>query len=85
MGVNFFFNFTDVRAEVDFVTGRTGVIIANNTLANKTSAMLQTGDNVVYNDTATRMIQFYADGKNKSRNPVIMECFRCVGACLPSV
>lgn len=50
--VYFVHNFTDTRAKVDFITG--GDTIPNMTLVNKTNSLWETGDNIVYNDTATR-------------------------------
>ncbi len=45
-------NHTDVRAKVDVITG--GERIENMTLVNKSSAAIQAGDNIIYNDTETR-------------------------------
>ena len=46
------FNFTDVRAQVDVITGN--VTVPNATLLTIPESQWQTGDNVIYNDTATR-------------------------------
>jgi hypothetical protein len=54
-GVYLVANFTDVRQAVYVVTN--GVNITNETLTPaswETNKELQTGDNIIYNDTATR-------------------------------
>ena len=43
--------------------------------------MWQTGDNIVYNDTATREFEFVVNGRNSSRNQILITGERCVGAC----
>jgi hypothetical protein len=69
--VEFVFNFTDVRANIDFLTANDN--IRNNTIFSNDTNVLQTGANVVYNDTATREIHLLINGKNASRNPLIMK------------
>jgi len=59
-GIYFVFNFTDVREKVEVISG--GEVIENMTMINKTSNLWQTGDNVIYNDTATRQIHLYVNG-----------------------
>lgn len=81
--MKFVFNFTDVRAKVDFLTGKDN--IKNETLLSFSNAVLQTGANIVYNDTATREIHLLINGKNSTRNPLVMKAYRCVGPCLPPV
>jgi hypothetical protein len=60
-------------------------LIPNTTLITKPQSTWLTGDNVVYNDTATRMIHVYANGKDYTRNPVDMVGIRCVGSCLAAI
>lgn len=82
-GIHFVHNFTDVRAAVYVVTA--GVNITNETLTTLSASKLSTGDNVIYNDTATREVHFYVNGKNYSRNPVTMIGVRCIDNCLSSL
>ena len=77
------FNFTDQRQKVEFLTG--GQSIENMTLVNKSNSLWQTGDNIVYNDTATREIHVVANGRNSSRSSVVMKGYRCVGSCLGAI
>ena len=77
-------NFTDVRAKVDFIMPR-GDIVPNMTLVNKTPAQWQTGDNVLYNQTSRREIHFAINGRNSSRNFLVMAGTRCIGSCLVAV
>lgn len=44
-----------------------------------------TGDNVVYNDTATREIHMVATGKNSTRGSVLIKGYRCAGSCLGDI
>ena len=81
--VNMIFNFTDVRAEIDFVTPAGN--ITNGTLLSVSPLSLSTGDNIVYNDTATREIHLVANGLNWKRNPVSMVAYRCIGPCLAAI
>ena len=84
--LNIMFNFTDVRVRVDVMTG--GDTIPNMTLVNKTllaPQTLQTGDNVVYNDTATREILLLINGKNATRNTIFMQGYRCNGPCMAAI
>ena len=76
-------NFTDVRAKFDFLTGKDN--IKNLTLLSSNSAVLQTGANVVYNDTSVRQIHFLINGKNDTRNPLVIAGYRCDGPCLAAV
>ena len=78
--VYFIFNFTDVRAKVDFIIGNE--IIKNETIKSTDPAVLQTGANIVYNDTAVREIHLLANGKNASRNNLVMKGYRCIGSCI---
>ena len=83
-GIYMIFNHTDVRAAVDIIGGD-GSKVLNQTLINKTMSTWMTGDNVVYNETATRMIHVYANGKNVTRNPLTMNGYRCVGSCMAAI
>lgn len=80
-------NFTDVREKVEIITA--GDTIENMTLLNKTTKntpqLLETGDNTIYNDTATREIHLYLNGKNSSRSRVIMKGYRCVDSCFGAI
>ena len=71
------YNFTDVRARVDVITG--GSTIPNMTLTNKSSSLWQTGDNVIYNDTATREIHVVFNGRNASKTSTNLHGYRCGG------
>ena len=55
-------NFTDVRARVNVTAG--GTLIPNNTLNILSSSQWSSGDNVIYNDTATRQIHVVFNGKD---------------------
>lgn len=72
-------NFTDVREKVEIISG--GDVIENMTLVNKTATLWQTGDNVIYNDTATREIHLAINGKNSSRRSIRLNGYRCVNTC----
>ena len=74
-------NFTDVRKQVNVTSG--AQLIQNETLTKKSYDTLMTGDNIIYNDTATREIHVVFTGKNSSRNSVKMVGSRCIGPCLP--
>jgi len=81
--VHLVFNFTDVRENVEVIAG--GEIIENKTLISKSASKLETGDNVIYNDTAVREIHLNVNGKNASRSSVKMVGYRCVGSCLKAI
>lgn len=81
--VYFIHNFTDVRAQIDFLTG--GENIKNETILTTNNAPKQTGVNIVYNDTATREVHFLINGKNASRKSINLVGYRCVGPCIPAV
>ena len=68
-GVMFNFNFSDVRAAVTVMAGP--ALIPNYTL-NTTKSDWAIGDNVILNDTATRMISLYIDGSNATRGNITM-------------
>jgi hypothetical protein len=55
-------------------------LILNNTIAGKTSSQLQTGDNLVLNETA-KQINFLVNGKNSSKSSILMKAYRCIGPC----
>jgi hypothetical protein len=53
--VHLTFNFTDIRAMIEFKMPRLNNFIAiNETLTTKAAVDYETGDNIVYNDTPTR-------------------------------
>jgi len=57
-------NHTDVRQAVNFTT-KSKVQIMNGTYTSQLAIQnLSSGDNIVYNDTATREIWFAVDGKD---------------------
>ncbi len=60
------FNFTDVREKVEILAG--GDVIPNRTLIEKAATKWETGDNVIYNETAVREIHLNINGKNSSRS-----------------
>lgn len=85
--VYFVYNFTDVRAKVDIITLSDNKIIANETLTNNSKLGIpwQSGDNIVYNDTATREIHVVYNGRNSSRSKIMMKGYRCNGPCLTAI
>lgn len=76
-------NFTETREAVNFTTGYGGgVQILNETLINKRSTELETGDNWILNDTETREINFVVNGRNPDNREILMAGYRCIhGAC----
>ena len=76
-------NFTDVRVKVEVITGND--IIENTTLTTKAASQLQTGDNIIYNDTETRQIHLHVNGKNKTRQNVRIVGYRCIGSCFAAI
>lgn len=76
-------NFTDVRAKFDFLTGNDN--IKNLTLLSTNSTVRQTGANVVYNDTSVRQVHFILNGKNATRNPMVIVGNKCDGPCIGAV
>jgi hypothetical protein len=81
--VHLVFNFTDVREKVEVMAG--GEIIENKTLISKAASKWETGDNVIYNDTAVREIHLNVNGKNASRSIIKMVGYRCVGSCIKGI
>ncbi|CDW80878.1 ipt tig domain containing protein [Stylonychia lemnae] len=81
--IYFMYNFTDVRAKVEFISGES--IQNNATLLNKVQNMLQTGDNVVYNDSETREIHTIFNGRNLTKKSLVMKGYRCIGSCLSPI
>ena len=83
--LNTFFslNFTDVREAVNFTTQYgAGYQIMNETLIEKRTTEIETGDNWVRNDTDTREILFVVNGRNPDRNHIRMDGLRCLtGKC----
>jgi hypothetical protein len=82
-GINMVMNFTDIRAKVEVITG--GDFIENTTLTTKAANQLQTGDNIIYNDTESRQIHLHINGKNKTRASVRMVGYRCIGSCFAAI
>ena len=76
-------NFTEARARVNITTDAD--LILNTTLTTKQNNQLQTGDNVILNDTAIREIHFVVNGRNASRNSLFFTGERCVGACFGDI
>lgn len=46
-----------------------------------TNSDLQTGDNVVYNETADRIMYTVINGKNSTKTDLVMKGTRCIGSC----
>jgi hypothetical protein len=67
------------------IPGLNSLIVPNETLTTKAPADYETGDNIVYNDTATRQFHVVVNGKNSSKNDVTITGYRCVGACSAGV
>jgi hypothetical protein len=76
------YNYTDVRAKVEVNAG--DYIVPNNTLKTKSASALQSGDNVVYNETI-KEVHIVFNGKNKSRSHIELVGSRCIGPCLPTI
>jgi hypothetical protein len=76
-------NFTDVRVKYDFLTGRDN--IQNGTLFATDNSLKQTGAFSLFNETATRELHFIINGKNATRNNIVMRSYRCIGPCLAAV
>ena len=75
-------NFTETREAINFTSINTGHQIMNKTYLDKTFTELETGDNIVYNDTETREFDFIVNGKNPDKNEILMEGLRCIsGVC----
>ena len=54
----------------------------NKTLWDKTSLTLESGDNIVFNDTETREFEFVINGRNPAKSDILMEGLRCIsGVC----
>ena len=60
-------------------------VILNTTLTTKSNALLQSGDNIIYNDTSVRMIHLVINGKNISRTSLFMTGERCAGSCFGDI
>ena len=56
-------NFTDVREAINITVN--GYLIDNNTIPSDSNSYM-IGQNVVYNDTATRELHLVVNGKNKT-------------------
>ena len=54
-------------------------------MTNKTNALWQTGDNVVYNDTSVRQIHLAVNGRNATRKSIKLIGYRCDGSCLGAI
>ena len=80
-------NHTDVRQAVNFTT-KSKVQIMNGTYTSQLAIQnLSSGDNIVYNDTATREIWFAVDGKDPTgdRNVINIKGIACLYNCVPEV
>jgi hypothetical protein len=80
-------NHTDVRQAVNFTT-KSNVQIMNGTYTSQLAIQnLSSGDNIVYNDTATREIWFAVDAKDPTgdRNVINIKGIACLYNCVPEV
>ena len=75
-------NFTDVRASINItLLNAKKTQIANETLL-QSADLLQTGDNVIYNQTSVREFNFVINGKNTTgRSDFYIKGYRCVVNC----
>ena len=74
-------NFTDVRMSIN-ITDKNNKKIWNRTYIEKEEADLESGDNVIYNQTEVREFQFVINGKEyQDRSTLRMEGFRCIVDC----
>ena len=75
------FNFTASREAVNF-TSSGNEQNANNSLIEKTTTDLVTGDNWVRNDTDIRTFEFVVNGKDESYSNMNVEPLECIlGVC----
>lgn len=67
-------NHTDIRAKVEFnfTDFSPHISVANNTLFSKAKSDLESGDNVVFNDTSVREIHTVINGKNPDKHNLKM-------------
>lgn len=73
-------NFTETREAVNFTSN--GQQIMNETIIKPTTE-LESGDNIVYNDTETREIMFAVTGKNQAKRKIQMQGLRCISGTCP--
>ena len=74
-------NFTDVRVAMN-ITDSAGYLIPNETYSTKAESELQSGDNVLYNQTEVREFHFVINGKNlTNRKDMVIDGYRCVVNC----
>lgn len=59
--------------------------VDNETLTTKDPLTLQTGDNIVYNDTETREIHLLINGRNDTINKITMTGVRCISNCVEEI
>jgi hypothetical protein len=89
--IYFIHNFTDVRALMDVDVN--GVMYANETLNSSnwdiTNTQLETGMNVLYNDTEVEEFHFIVNGRNNSLRPdkniITLTAHRCNGPCMEDI
>ena len=75
------FNFTESREAVNFTSSGNSQNM-NETLINKLTQDLVTGDNWVKNDTDTRTFEFIINGKDPSYNNLNVRPLECIpGVC----
>mmetsp|Transcript_29264 Transcript_29264/g.28392 ORF Transcript_29264/g.28392 Transcript_29264/m.28392 type:complete len:776 (-) Transcript_29264:1803-4130(-) len=74
-------NFTDKREAVNFIYAGDQQV-ENDTYDDNNEKY---GNNLVLNDTETRLIHTLINGKSHERNPLTMVGIRCVDVCLPSI
>lgn len=86
LNVYFNMNFTETREAINFTTNYKGSNheqLMNETLYQKLTADLETGDNIVFNDTETREFQFVVNGKNADKRKILLEGLRCISGTCP--
>jgi hypothetical protein len=81
--VYFNLNFTETREAVNFTTQYgNGVQIMNETLGID-NLELESGDNLILNETETREINFVVNGKNPDKAEIRMQGLKCISGTCP--
>lgn len=79
-------NFTQVRESINITSNINGEMAVNNSYTTKTEDQLQSGDNVLYNQTEVREFHFVLNGKNSSWTNLNIKGYECAWNCdLPDV
>lgn len=74
-------NFTETREAINFTSS--GKQLHNTTLWEKMTTELESGDNIVFNDTETREFEFVLNGRNSAKSNIRMQGLRCISGFCP--